>query len=202
MQKKTISRVTESEELDLNRLAVYSVEKDKSGRIKKVIAYINMKTGELIPAEQLNIPCLDLRAKLPAKARVLEALRPEVREFAHFVLRFANHRRGITPSIGTLCHWYAEMHSRRSQDIRRYISVLTKSGVLAGETLLAPLFQRTGGTRKDHLGEEFRAECIFDRLRGRSRTMELTSMLAGNPEVVAAEVATLGKVCATRFEVC
>lgn len=170
MRATTTQRSTCAEQVKFDSLAVYSVSTTKRGRVRCVSAYLDVDTGEVIPAEQLSIPILDLRDKLPARAEALDYLRPEVRQFAAFVLRFANKRRGISPGIDTLCRWYAEMHGRRSQDVRRYISKLTEVGVLAGENLLGPLFQRTGGRTKDHLGEEYRAWCTYTRLRASAQT--------------------------------
>lgn len=191
MRKNTINRATAAEPLSFDMLAAYSVNTTKAGRIRSVHEYLDTGTGEIIPADQLNIPVLDLRERLPARAKALASLRPEVRRFATFVLRFANLRRGITPDIGALCQWYAEMHDRRSQDVRRYIRPLYTAGVLAGETLLGPLFQRTGGRAREHLGEEYRAACIYSRLRMKSQAISTTRTRTGDAEVVAAEVSRL-----------
>ncbi|SDY99905.1 hypothetical protein SAMN05518854_103211 [Variovorax sp. YR266] len=191
MRKNTISRATAAESLSFDMLAVYSVNTTKAGGIRSVHEYLDTGTGEIIPADQLNIPVLDLRERLPARAKALASLRFEVQQFATFVLRFANLRRGITPGIGVLCQWYAEMHSRRSQDVRRYIPALHKAGVLAGETLLGPLFQRTGGKAREHLGEEYRAACIYSRLRMKAQPISTTRTRTGDAEVIATEVSQL-----------
>lgn len=168
MRASTTSRGV-GEQLSLDNLAVYSVSTTKAGKVRSISAYVDLSTGEIIPPEQLSIPILDFREKLPARAKALASLRPEVRKFAVFVLRFANKRRGITPGIDTLCRWYADMQGKRSQDIRRYIPKLTEADILAGENLLGPLFQRTGGSVKEHLGEEYRAWCLRTRLLMRSK---------------------------------
>lgn len=169
MRATTTARNPGAEQLTFDTLAVYSVSTTRAGKVRSVSAYIDQSTGEIIPAEQLSVPILDLREKLPARAKALDSLRPEVRKFALFVLRFANKRRGITPGIDTLCRLYADLHGRRSQDMRRHIPRLMQAGVLAGENLLGPLFQRTRGRTRDHLGEEYRAWCVYTRMRMQTR---------------------------------
>jgi hypothetical protein len=169
MRASTTTRNISAEQLSSDKLAVYSVGTTKAGKVRSITAYIDLNTGEIIPADQLSIPTLDLREKLFARRKALESLRAEVRLFAVFVLHFANKRRGITPGVDTLCRWYADMQGKRSQDVRRYVPKLMEAGLLAGENLLGPLFQRTGGRVKDHLGEEFRAGCLNARMRWRSK---------------------------------
>jgi hypothetical protein len=165
MRAITTARNLNADDLRFDRLAIYSVSTTKAGKLRSIEAYLDLDTGEIIPADQLAMPVLDLREKLPARCKALESLRPEVRHFAAFILRFANKRRGISPGIDTLCRWYAEMHGRQSGHVRRYIPKLTEAGLLAGENLLGPLFQRTGGRVRDHLGEEYRSWCIYTRMR-------------------------------------
>lgn len=155
MTQGTIIRTSQTEAIKPDALAIHTISTTKAGKVRSVREYVNIETGEIIPAEQLRIPALDLREKLPARSAALGALRHEVRKFAEFILQFANKRRGITPGIDTLCQWYAELHGRQAGHIRRYIKPLTEAGILAGESLLGTLFQRTGGRARDHLGEEF-----------------------------------------------
>lgn len=142
-------------------LAAWSISTTKAGKLKKVTEYIDMTTGEIIPADTIQMPVLDLRGKQAKKDAVLDKLRPEVREFACFVLDFHNKRRGITPGINTLCHWYAALTGKQSQHVRRYIPKLEAAGILAGENLLGRLFQHTGWTVMYHMGEETRAYAKF-----------------------------------------
>ncbi len=157
--------------------AAWSVSKTKAGKIKAVnecirwefMEGIDPDTGEfirglggdVIPAATVQIPTLDLRGKSAKKDAALAVLRPEVREFARFVLGYANKRRGITPGINTLCHWFADLTGKRADNIRRHIPKLEAAGILVNENLLGPLFQRTGGYASDHLGEEAAANTRY-----------------------------------------
>jgi hypothetical protein len=99
---------------------------------------------------------------------ILQGLRAEVRDFAKFVLRFRNQRRGITPGIDTLVKWYAEISDKQAGHVRRYVPKLMEAGVLAGTSLVGPLFQFTGrnATTRDHMREEAVAcQAFFDERR-------------------------------------
>jgi len=128
-----------------------------------------MATGEIIPAQQASIPLLDLRTKLAEKEASLRSLRPEVREFAYFVLCFANKRRGITPGIDSLCHWYAGITGKRADNVRRYVPKLEQAGILAGDNLLGKLWQRTGGKPSECMGEEAIAACRYQQIKWKLR---------------------------------
>lgn len=136
-------------------------QRHQGWKLRKVTEYIDLMTGEIIPADAAQIPVLDLRGKQAQKDMVLAKLRPEVRAFAYFFLSYANKRRGITPGINTLCHWYADLTGKRADNIRRYIPELEAAGILANENLLGPLFQRTGGSARAHLGEEAAANARY-----------------------------------------
>jgi hypothetical protein len=165
-----ITRTVVAEELDSANLAILSVEADKRGKVKRVSEYMDSRAGEVIPAEQVRIPALDMRDRLPARERALKSLRPEVRQFARFVLKFANRRRGITPGIDTLCQWYADLCGKLAKNVRRHIPKLHEAGILAGENLLGPLFQRAGGSAVASLGEEMHAATTYARLRLRHQS--------------------------------
>ncbi len=163
-----------SQALSRESLAAWTVSRTRAGRIKRVEACIDMATGEIIPADGVPLPVLDLRTKQADKERVLNSVRPEVRQFAYFVLAFANKRRGITPGIDRLCHWYADITGKRADNVRRYVPKLEQAGILAGDNLLGPLFQRTGGTARAHLGEEAIAAYRYQRIKwklGHGRTV-------------------------------
>jgi hypothetical protein len=163
MRKTTVTRSKGATTVALDSLAIWSVNTTKKGAVKSIREYVTT-FGEIIPAEELNIPTLDLRTKQADRDTALNALRPEVRAFAYFVLKFANKRRGITPGIETLCQWYAELNGKQARNVRRYIPRLTEVGILAGDNLLGPLFQHTGGTARAHLGEAARASTIYSRM--------------------------------------
>lgn len=193
MRTKTVKRTTYADKIELDRLAVYGISTTKDGRVRSVHEFIDMMSGEIIPAAQLSIGVLDLRKRYPAREAALASLRPEVLPFALFVLRFANKRRGITPGIAVLCRWYADLHGKQTKNVRRYVPSLLKAGILAGDTLLGPLFQRTGGAARDHMGEDFRAWCIYQKLErdGRASTFGARGLPCSDRALVAAEVARL-----------
>jgi len=165
LQNKTVTRVHYTEKLEAKSLAVLSISQTKAGKVRSVHEYVDLKTGEIIPANELDIRPLDLATILPARFKALNSLRPEVRRFASFVLRFANRRRGITPDIGTLCRWYADLNNKRSNDVRRYIPALKRAGILAGDTLLGRLFQRTTATSTEVMSEEVDASTKYMLMR-------------------------------------
>ncbi|PZQ02470.1 MAG: hypothetical protein DI587_03305 [Variovorax paradoxus] len=193
MRIKTIKRTTDAEKIELARLAIYGTSTTKTGQVRSVRDFVDMMSGEAIPADQLSIGVLDLRKRYPAREAALASLRPQVLPFALFVLRFANKRRGITPGIAVLSRWYADLHDKQTKNVRRYIPALLKAGILAGDTLLGPLFQHTRGAARDHLGEDFRAWCIYQKLERDGRQFPLSARGAPctNSALVAAEVARL-----------
>ncbi|WP_427313044.1 hypothetical protein [Cupriavidus sp. H39] len=156
---------TVSRALDRESLAAWTVRRTRAGRIKRLADYVDMATGEVIPAAEASIPLLDLRTKLAEKEAALNSLRPEVRAFAYFVLCFANKRRGITPGIYTLCHWYADITGKRADNVRRYVPKLEQAGILAGENLLGKLWQRTAGKPSECMGEEAIAACRYQQIK-------------------------------------
>jgi len=192
VRKTTVTRSKGATTMSLSSLAVFSVNTTKKGEVKSIREYADMTTGEIIPAEELTIPTLDLRTKQADREAALNSLRPEARTFAYFVLKFSNKRRGITPGIGTLCIWYADLHGRKAQHIRRYLPRLTEAGILAGENLLGPLFQQTGGSARAHLAEESHASTVYARmLRGDFDPASGKGHRVVDPALVAQTVADL-----------
>jgi hypothetical protein len=133
-----------------------------------ITEYLDLSTGEIIPASRLRndprVPPQMYFGEIQLlRQSLMDSLRPEVRKFALFVLRFRNNRRGITPEIGTLVNWYARLHNKRPSNVRRYVDVLEKTGFLAGSSLLSRLFQHTGkhAVASDHLGEDVVARRIY-----------------------------------------
>lgn len=136
-----------------------------------VAEYIDMSTGEIIQAANLRndprVPPQIYVGEIMYRVQaIMNSLRKEVRDFAYFVLQFRNQRRGITPAVDTLVEWYAQLHSKRVSN------VLEEAGLLAGTSLLSPLFQRTGKNTftKDHLGEDFAATAKFIVMRLKVRS--------------------------------
>jgi hypothetical protein len=127
-------------------------------RAPEVTEYIDITTGELIPASTLHASRFFPRPihfgeLVLQREAVLKGLREEVRRFAVFVLRFRDQRRGITPGIDQLVNWYAELHGKQTGHVRRYVPQITRAGILAGESLVGPLWQMAGKrtTAKDHV---------------------------------------------------
>jgi hypothetical protein len=171
-------------------LAIFTATYAKNGQLKKVREYVDVETGEILPATEF--PTLTLGPKLEQRSAVLSKLRPEVRAFASFVLKFSNKRRGITPGIDTLCQWYADLHGKRGCDVRRYIKPLLETKVLMHGSLLGPLFQRTGGRTRDHLGEHENASAIYLRMRHADfDPINGKTKRVADPAQVAAEVTIL-----------
>lgn len=162
----------------------------KTGKLKRVLEYVNAETGEVLPGE--DFPVLSVGAKMAERETILGALRPEVRAFAQFVLKFANKRRGITPSVGTLCHWYADLNGKRTDNVRRHIKPLLAAKVLMHDNLLGPAFQRTGGAAHDHLSEAEGAAARYLLMRNREfDPINGSGSREAPAALVAAEVARL-----------
>lgn len=138
----------------------------------KITEYLDLSTGEIIEASNLRNdprvpPQLHVGEIQLLRQALIDSLRKEVREFALFILHFRNNRRGISPEIGTLVEWYALIFKKRPSNVRRYVKALQGASFLAGESLLSPLFQRTGKTvtSKDHLGEDAAARSTLLKIR-------------------------------------
>lgn len=134
-----------------------------------VSEYIDIQTGEIIQAEivhkECNIKELDYGVLVMQRQYLLSKLRKEVREFALFVLKFRNKRRGITPTIRVLCKWYAELNDMLPKNVYKYIGRLQEGGILSKDNpdVMAPLFQISGSntTAKAHLSEMSNANSLF-----------------------------------------
>ncbi|NUU04584.1 hypothetical protein [Herbaspirillum robiniae] len=149
-----------------------------------ITEYVDMETGEILPTSAVKShkdfwPEIHMGERCAQRGTIISSLRKEVRDFALFVLRFANQRRGITPGIDTLARWYAKLHNFQAQHVRRYIPRLKKAGILAGESLLAPLFQISGKglAAKAHLAEDAAASLKFLRLAVKRQSPLCTSPL-------------------------
>jgi plasmid stabilization system protein ParE len=136
-----------------------------------ITEYVDLQTGEIVPASHLKNnpavwPTLHLGESVLRRQAVLDSLRSEVRSLASFILLFRNHRRGVTPDVDTLVEWYARLHNKRAANVRRNVKTLEKAGVLAGASLLSPLFQFSGKKAKaaDHLGEDVAARGKYFKL--------------------------------------
>lgn len=130
-----------------------------------ITEYVDTETGEILPAAEAMTrgawPEIRLGERMALREAALTSLRPEVRQFAYFVLLFRNRRRGITPGLDTLAKWYADIHGKRPEHIRRYIPRMQAAGVVINQTLLGDVFQISGKytPTRDHAGEEAYAAC-------------------------------------------
>lgn len=143
--------------VEVSRYQVFSVTEYLETAIGEIIKAADLRNDPRVPP-QIHVGEIMLQ-----RQALMNSLRKEVREFAYFVLQFRNNRRGITPAIDTLVAWHAQLNNKRVSNVRRYVEVLEEAGLLAGSSLLSPLFQCTGkkATTKDHLGEDFSATAKF-----------------------------------------
>lgn len=163
----------------------------RARKFKCVAEYVDVETGEVVSGDSMP-PALHIGEKVETRAAILKSLRPEARDFAAFVVGFANKRRGITPAIGELCHWYADLAGKRPDNVRRLIKPLIAAKVLANDNLLGLAFQRTGGTLRDHLSEAESASARYTLLRSTGRPLEALPSVGNRrcpADLVAAEVA-------------
>lgn len=137
-------------------------------RAPVVVEYLDMETGEIMPAAVVlkhpeAWPEVRCSERMLQRDFILNSLRKEVREFALFLLRFKNERRGVTPGVNQIVHWYARLTGKRASNVRRYLEPLKQAGVIAGTSLLGPLFQVAGTRTKasEHLSEDMRAVSEF-----------------------------------------
>jgi hypothetical protein len=144
-------------------------------RYKSVSAksYVHLPTGEIISASEAASHGIgiagDIGEKASRRITILAGLRPEVRAFAQFCLRFLNKRRGVTPGFEKLCHWYAMLTGKQAKNVRRLLPKLREAGIMAGESLVGPDWQVAGKntTAADHLNEDDAALSIFGELLAR-----------------------------------
>lgn len=132
-----------------------------------ITEYVDVETGEVLPAAEASKrgawPEIRQGECMALREAALASLRPEVRKFAYFVLRFRNRRRGITPDIDTLANWYGQLHGKRPEHIRRYIPRLVESGIIVNPTLVGDVFQIPGKNTaaRDHAREDTASACVL-----------------------------------------
>jgi hypothetical protein len=151
------------------------IGKAKRKRVERYLAPVvtewrDETTGEILSdaaARARPDYCHPIRASERQMQRefILSELRPEVRAFAQFVLKFRNRRRGLTPGIDQLARWYAQLTGKQTGHVRRYIVKLEDAKILGGRTssVLYPLWQLAGASTfpADHLREDIHAESLF-----------------------------------------
>ena len=133
----------------------------------EIAEYVDTATGEIISSVEAKRrpdfkPTIRTSELTLQKEAALSRLRPEVREFAYFVLAFRNQRRGMTPPMDGLVKWYALMTQKRPSDVRRYIPRLEEARICHGDVMY-PIFQFSGAKvrRIIHLAEMINASGKF-----------------------------------------
>jgi len=159
-----------------------------SYRAPVINEYLDRTTGEILSVNELRDskelwPAFDFSERCLQREFILDSLRPEVREFALFVLRFRNKRRGVSPSFEQLARWFAEITGKRADNVRRYIKPLEKARIIAGESLLGPLFQIAGRSvpTSEHLAEDSNASAEFALLHLKERIKRTGIVIAKEP---------------------
>lgn len=132
------------------------------------VEYVDLTTGEILSDKEMckqagMQPPIHFSERCLQRRAMLDRLRPEPREFATFMLRFRNQRRGITPGIQELCGWYATMIGKQAGHVRRYVPKLLEAEVLEGGSLVGAPFQFSGKqtSAADHKHEEAIASCKY-----------------------------------------
>lgn len=136
----------------------------------KVVEYVDLSTGEILTSQEAKnrgVVELDYGFFVLQREALLNSLRKEVKDFALFVLKFRNKRRGVTPNAQELCKMYAELYGKKTSNVRRLLDKIKEKGILVSDDLLAPMFQFSGKnmSAKDHLSEQFIAEVTYEKLR-------------------------------------
>lgn len=113
------------------------------------VEWVDVDTGEILSKSdvtKLGLVVYDYGIMVLQREYIINSMRKEVKEFALFVLEFRNQRRGITPGIDELCHWYARFTGRKHFHIRRMVPNLIEAGVLSKDNndVVMPLFQFRG----------------------------------------------------------
>ncbi|WP_156437448.1 MULTISPECIES: hypothetical protein [Burkholderia] len=145
--------------------------------------YVNLDTGEVIQAADSEKYGIRIAGAVGHRAlqrdAAMSSLKPESRAFARFCLQFRNRRRGVTPGFHELCRWYSELTGKRVDNVRRYLPSLKRAGIMAGESLLGPLFQFAGKSIKahEHAGEDRRGELTFRTLLAKARNEAVAKRL-------------------------
>jgi hypothetical protein len=143
-------------------------KKERRYQSPVVTEYVDVTTGEIIPAKDMKgrpgaCPVVRFSENTLRRQAVLDSLREELRSLALFILAFRNNRRGVTPEVHKLVEWYAHLHGQRASNVRRNVKSLEKAGILAGSSLLCPLFQFSGKRLKsrEHQGEDVAASTKY-----------------------------------------
>jgi len=133
---------------------------------QKVIEYLDPDTGEIIALKHFKqLGGVEYNYGVFAQERneILDTLREEVKDFACFVLKFRNKRRGISPNLEKVLEYYSRFSSKRIDNIKSRLLPKLYGKVLSNDNLLMPPFQFSGKNEKaySHIAEEFVAENTF-----------------------------------------
>lgn len=160
----------DEEDSQLDNLQILSVHMAR--RRLQVTEYLDTSTGEILTATEVcKFGVREIRSDARVRREaVLASLRKEVREFADFVLRFRNGRCSFSPGMDQLVLWYAYLHDKRPDNVRRIVKGLIKGGVVErtahGEYIPTADFRwHQRGSLKALIDGEYSAALLkFDRL--------------------------------------
>jgi len=146
-----------------NNLAIWAITYTKKGKVKKVVEYLEVKTGEIIPSTKSGIKVVKPDAMLERFKR-LDELKDSVREFAIFLLTFRNRACGFMVPVDMIVNWYAKYSGKQPQHVRRLVQSLITGGILSNEYELESIFMINNPNRdwKDAKGDLCRAQVIFE----------------------------------------
>ena len=135
----------------------------------KVTEFLDLTTGEIISsqkAKKLGVTEYDYEPLTWERNTILGEFRKEVLDFARFVLKFRNKRRGVSPNVQGVAVYYSKYTGKRADDIQRRIVPKLYGTLLANDTLLMPPFQRNdrSATAAEHIAENTIAEFTFFQL--------------------------------------
>lgn len=136
---------------------------------QKVTEYVDTSTGEIISpklAKQLGMLEYNYGIFVKERNEILCSLRQEVKDFAAFILMFRNKRRGLSPNLRQVMHYYAKYTGKRMDNIKNRLLPQIMHKVVASDTLMMPPFQLSGKgvPAHEHLQEDFIAENTFFKL--------------------------------------
>lgn len=171
------------QEYSVTDFAIFKTKKLRNGRIK-VVEYINMKTGEILQADQVesnfNIKSIYPEARIRREHKI-NKLRKETKEFALFILKFRNKSCGFMVPFERLIEWYSKYSGKRVDSVKRSVVNLIKHGILddnQGIVFLHKDFMinNTERTKNDVKSDPFVAGCIFDVMMNKKKSVEIYTL--------------------------
>ena len=133
---------------------------------EKVVEYLDPETGEILTLKQfkeLGGVEYNHGVFIQERNEILDTFRSEVREFACFLLKFRNQRRGISPSVEKVVEYFSKFSGKRVNNINARLLPKMYGKVLANDNLLTTPFQLTDKRNHgySHMQEDFIAENTF-----------------------------------------